>query len=88
MEIAFASPLERRTFYTSNAFGIASSGLAEHVAQTSGFAVSGTYTYVRDGRLTLAGLRGSRPAQLIERIGAVNQVGDDVRHLLLTSNMP
>ncbi|MCJ2011001.1 hypothetical protein [Methylobacterium sp. J-076] len=88
MEIAFASPLERRTFYTSDAFGIASSGLAEHVAHTSAFAVSGTYTYVRDGRLTLAGLRGSRPAQLIERIGAVNQVGDDVRHLLLTGDMP
>ena len=46
--------------------------------------MSGVYTYVRDKTLTLAGLRGSRPAQLIERIGALNQVKEDVRHLLLT----
>ncbi|WP_342148609.1 EthD domain-containing protein [Methylorubrum sp. SB2] len=88
LELAFASPLERRTFYASDAFETVSSGLAEHVAHTSAFAISGVYTYVRDGRLTLAGLRGSRPAQLIEQIGAVNQVGDDVRHLLLTGKMP
>ena len=45
------------------------------------------YTYVRDKELTLAGLRGSRPAQLIERLGAVNQTADDVRHLMLTGGL-
>jgi len=84
LELAFRSPLVRRTFYASDAFKAATAGLAEHVAYASAFAVSGVYTYVRDGELTLAGLRGSRPAQLIERIGAVNQAGADVRHLMRT----
>jgi hypothetical protein len=51
------------------------------------FAASGVYAYVRDNRLTLAGLRGSRPAQLIERLGAINQVGEEVRHLLFTGRL-
>lgn len=88
VELAFHSPLVRRTFYASDAFKAATTGLSERVAYASAFAVSGVYTYVRDGELTLAGLRGSRPAQLIERIGAVNQVGADVRHLLLTGETP
>ena len=87
LELAFGSPLERRTFYASDAFGAATVGLGEHIAYASAFAVSGVYTYVRDGKLTLAGLRGSRPAQLIERIGAVNQVGADVRHLFLPGEL-
>ena len=87
VEIAFASPLDRRSFYASDAFAAATAGLGEHVAYASAFAVSGVYTYVRDKTLTLAGLRGSRPAQLIERIGAHNQVADDVRHLLFTGQV-
>jgi hypothetical protein len=57
------------------------------VANASAFAVSGVYTYVRDKTLTLAGLRGSRPAQLVERIGALNQVGEDVRQLILRGHL-
>lgn len=87
LELAFASPLERRTFYASDRFAQASEDLAADVAHASAFAVSGVYTYVRDRQLTLAGLRGSRPAQLIERIGAVNQVSDDVRGLLFTGQL-
>ena len=87
LELAFASPLARRAFYASAEFAGATRALAAHVAQASAFAVSGVYTYVRDRQLTLAGLRGSRPAQLIEQLGAVNQVGEDVRHLLLTGRI-
>jgi hypothetical protein len=87
LELAFASPLERRTFYASEGFVSAVAGLADHVAHATAFAVSGVYTYVRDKTLTLAGLRGSRPAQLIQQIGAVNQVGEDVRHLLMTGRL-
>lgn len=87
LELAFASPLERRTFFASKVFEAAVTGLEDDVAFATGFAVSGVYTYVRDKTLTLAGLRGSRPAQLIELIGATNQVGDDVRHLLLTAQL-
>ena len=87
LELAFVSPLERRKFYASEGFKQASDGLAADVAHASAFAVSGVYTYVRDKKLTLAGLRGSRPAQLIERLGAVNQVGEDVRGLLFTGKL-
>lgn len=87
IDLAFASPLDRSTFYASDAFIRSAEGLEADVAHASPFAVSGVYTYVRDKRLTLAGLRGSRPAQLIERLGARNQVADDVRHLLHTGKL-
>jgi len=87
LDLAFATPLERRRFYASDAFQAAIQGLDRHVAYVSAFAVSGVYTYVRDKKLTLAGLRGSRPAQLIERIGAVNQTGEDVCHLVSTGRI-
>jgi hypothetical protein len=45
------------------------------------------YTYVRDKHLTLAGLRGSRAAQLIVRLGAVNQTTEEVRHLLFNGRL-
>ena len=87
VELAFASPLDRRTFYGSDAFAQATKGLSAEVAFASPFAVSGVYTYVRDKQLTLAGLRGSRPAQLIEQIGALNQAAEDVRHLIRTGTL-
>lgn len=84
LDIAYATPLARRAFYASDAFKRASDGLGKDVGYATAFAVSGVYTYVRDRTLTLAGLRGSRPAQLIEALGANNQVAADVRHLLHT----
>lgn len=87
LDIAFATPMTRRTFYASDAFQRTTGGQQAHIAYTSAFAVSGVYTYVRDGALTVAGLRGSRPAQLIERLGAANQVADDARHLLFTGRL-
>ena len=48
LELAFASPLDRRTFYASDRFAQAGAGLGEHVAHASAFAVSGVYTYVRE----------------------------------------
>jgi hypothetical protein len=43
-----------------------------------GAQVTGVHTYVRDGVVTTAGLKGSRTAELIEQIGAVDQTRDDV----------
>ena len=84
MELAFASPLQRRRFYESELFRSTLASQRKHIAYASPFAVSGVYTYVRDKQLTLAGLRGSRPAQLIELLGAQNQIEPEVRHLLMT----
>ncbi|WP_010218091.1 EthD domain-containing protein [Sphingomonas sp. PAMC 26621] len=87
LELAFETPLTRRAFLESDAFAAAAQGLRQHVRHATAFAVSGVYTYVRDKTLTLAGLRGSRPAQLIERLGANNQAADDVRQLIHTGKM-
>lgn len=87
LELAFETPMTRRAFLESDAFTAAAQGQDQHIRHATAFAVSGVYTYVRDTTLTLAGLRGSRPAQLIERLGANNQAADDVRGLILTGQM-
>jgi len=84
LEFAFETPMTRRRFFASDRFTATIDGQKAHIGHVAAFAVSGVYTYVRDGELTVVGLRGSRPAQLIERLGAANQVQDDVRTLLLT----
>lgn len=84
LDFAFETPSTRRALLESDAVLASYAALTAHVAHASAFAVSGVYTYVRDGTLTTAGLRGSRAAQLIERLGANNQVADDVRRLIHT----
>lgn len=83
LEIAFKSPLARRRFFQSEVFQNTLPEQSKHIAQLKTFAVSGLYTYVRDKSLTTAGLRGSRAAELIEYLGAVNQVQPDVQELML-----
>lgn len=78
MEVAFSSPLARRRFFASDAFERTLADQAQHIASLKAFAVQGVYTYVVEGAMTTAGLRGSRAAELIEYLGAVNQVTDAV----------
>lgn len=84
IELAFESPLTRRAFLASDTFTATQAGQRAHIAHVAAFAVSGVYTYVRDGQLTTAGLRGSRQARLIERLGATNQLAADVQALMRT----
>jgi len=88
LELAFETPLTRRQFYASSLFQDTIEAQKAHIGHVAAFAVSGVYTYVRDGALTTAGLRGSRPAQLIERLGAANQIADDAWTLLHTGKLP
>ncbi|MBC2677213.1 EthD domain-containing protein [Pseudomonas baltica] len=83
LEIAFASPLARRRFYQSDEFQQSQAEQARHIAQLKAFAVSGVYTYVHDGKITTAGLRGSRAAELIDYLGATNQLTADVSALFV-----
>ena len=87
LDLTFATPFSRRRFFASQGFGRTIEEQKEYVGYVTAFAVSGMYTYVRDKELTLAGLRGSRPAQLIERLGATNQAADNIRHLMLTGKL-
>lgn len=87
LDLTFVTPLTRRRFFASHAFTFTIEAQKQHIGYVTAFAVSGMYTYVRNKELTLAGLRGSRSAQLIERLGATNQAADDVRHLMLTGKV-
>lgn len=87
VEVAFTSPIARRQFFASPSFQKSLPGQAAHISQLKAFAVSGVYTYVQDGELTTAGLRGSRAAELIEYLGAVNQLQPPVEQLMLTGQL-
>lgn len=87
LEIAFVDPLARRRFFASDAFTATLPRQAELAAAVTPFAVSGVFTFVRDGELTTAGLRGSRVAELILDLAAANQVEDEVVHLMRTGRI-
>jgi len=78
IEIGFATPLAARAFFESEEYRATDAGQREYVRSAGAFPVTGIYTFIRDGAITTAGLRGSGPAQLIQRIGAANQTRSDV----------
>jgi hypothetical protein len=86
LEIAFASPLARRQFFQGEVFQQSLAEQSRHIAQLKAFAVSGVYTYVFDGQITTAGLRGSRAAELIDYLGATNQLTSDVSELFTSQD--
>ncbi|MCF5715693.1 MULTISPECIES: hypothetical protein [Pseudomonas syringae group] len=81
MEVVFESAWTRRTYYASEHFKAITQGLGAHVRYVTPFGVSGVYTYVRDAIMTAAGVRGSRQAQLIRQLGAINQTRPEIESL-------
>jgi hypothetical protein len=78
IEIGFASALTAREFCESETYRATIADQRRYLHSVGAFLVTGVYTYVRDGVITTAGLRGSRTAEFIERMGAVNQTRDEV----------
>ena len=78
IEIGFASAVAARAFFESGEYRATDAGQREFIQSAAAFPVTSIYTFVRDGAITTAGLRGSRPAQLIEQVGAANQTRADV----------
>ena len=87
LEIAFPNPLARREFLESAAFLERQTGQSKQIKRLTAFKVAGVYTYIRDGELTTAGLRGSRAAELIRTLGAINQVQPQVKQLMRTGEL-
>ncbi len=87
LEIGFRDPLTRHKCIASPAFVKLHEGQGKHVSKLAAFKVSGVYTYIRDGELTTAGLRGSRAAELITALGAINQVQPDVVKIMKTGKL-
>lgn len=83
MEIGFASALSARLFTESDAYKATLAGQARHVKALAAYLVTGVYTFVRDSMPTIAGLRGSRVAEIIEKVGATNHVAPDVIKLFV-----
>jgi hypothetical protein len=83
IEIGFASTDAAQEFFESDAYRSTIEEQRKHLRSVGAFLVTGVYTYVRDRVLTTAGLRGSRAAALIERIGTVNQTQDEVTRLFV-----
>ena len=78
IEVGFATALSARAFFESTTYLATVDGLAKHVRTLGAFLVTGVYTFVRDGQMTTAGLRGSRAAEIIETIGALNHLTPEV----------
>jgi hypothetical protein len=78
-EVAFENARVAREFFAGEPFKRVLSSQAKHVDAIGAYRVSGFYTFVRDGVATTAGIRGSSQAELIEAIGAANQLTPSVR---------
>jgi EthD domain len=83
IEIAFANPLEMEKFFASREYAIAIRDLARYVQRFLIFPERTAYTFVYDGKMTLAGQRSSTVAELISNIGATNQLKEDITNLMM-----
>ena len=81
-EIAFSNPLEMEKFFASIEYAQAVKNQAKYVKQLYLFPERSAYTFVYDGQMTLAGQRSSRVAELIAKIGATNQLKEDIVSLM------
>ena len=78
-EVAFENARVARDFFAGAAFNKVMAHQAKHVVAIGAYLVSGFYTFVRNGVATPAGIRGSRQAELIDALGAENQLTPAVR---------
>jgi hypothetical protein len=86
-EVSFASGLDRENFFASEEFIKALSAGSDKIDFIKPSPERFTATFVRDHQMTLAGQRGSSVANLINNIGASNQVRDDIKKLMLTNSL-
>ena len=82
-EMAFRNHLEMELFFASPEYAAAVREQARYVVQVSPFPERAAYAFVYDGRMTLAGERGSRTAELITGLGATNQLRADIHDLVV-----
>ncbi|MBD2449510.1 nuclear transport factor 2 family protein [Nostoc sp. FACHB-152] len=81
-EIAFANPLEMETFFASREYAVAVQDQAKYIKQLLPFPERSVYTFVYDGKMTLAGQRSSTVAELIVKVGATNELKEDIVSLM------
>ncbi|MEA5619039.1 nuclear transport factor 2 family protein [Cronbergia sp. UHCC 0137] len=82
-EIAFANHLEREKFFASSDYARAIQDAPKYIRQIQPFPERTAYTFVYDGQMTLAGQRSAKVADLITKIGAANQINNDIVSLMI-----
>jgi len=82
-EIAFQNRLDMEMFFASAEYAATIKDQAKYIKQINVFPERAAYTFVYDGKMTLAGQRSSTVAELITKIGATNQLQDKIRELVL-----
>jgi len=83
LEIAFANRLEMSLFLNSSNYQTAAKDLLKYVKHFKPFPERSAYTFVYEGKMTLAGQRSSAVANLITNIGAANQLKESIESLIL-----
>ncbi len=86
-QIAFSNRLEMERFFTSEPYKSAVQEQGKYVKQISVFPERTAYTFVYEGKITLVGERSSTVAELITRIGATNQLKEDISVLMLENRL-
>ena len=84
-EVAFDTARAAREVFGGAAFRKIVADQPRYIEAIGAYLVSGFYTFVRDGKPTTAGLRGSRQAELIDAFGATNQLETAITGLFTRS---
>ena len=87
VEIAYWNRLELELLFASEEYKDLVREHSKYVKQIRPFPERTAYTFVNNGKMTLAGQRSSTVAQLIMDIGAVNQLQDDIVNLILNNSV-
>ena len=84
-EVAFANARVAREFFATAAFKRVFAGQSRHIDAVGAYRVAAFYTFVRDGKPTTAGVRGSRQAELIDAVGATNHLTSEIEAMFIHS---
>lgn len=82
-EIAFRTRLDMDAFFASADYRTTSHDLARYVKELRPFPERACYTFVYGAKMTPAGQRGASTAGLITKVGATNQLKDEILDLML-----
>ncbi|MBM2815572.1 MAG: Ethyl tert-butyl ether degradation EthD [Ignavibacteria bacterium] len=85
IEIAFKNRFFMERFFASNEYNETIADQPKYFKQISAFPQRTAFTFVQDDEITLAGMRGSKVADLILNIGATNQVREDIIALMMNN---
>ena len=87
LEIGFWNRLDMELLLESEAYQQAVKEYPRYIKHFKPFPERSVYTFVYEGQMTLAGQRSAKVADLILRIGAANQLKQDVVSLMLNNTL-